>query len=101
MPSAHLPRRARVSSGRHTRVWLPDRAPGPCSWTVLLDRTWQAGCVVEMDAAEFEQAVGDALDAVPPELMRLLDNVVFFIEDEPPSEHPQLFRVFVATPLHL
>ena len=41
-----------------------------------------------MDAAEFEEAVGDALDAVPPELMRLLDNVVFFVEDEPPAGGP-------------
>ena len=52
-----------------------------------------------MDAAEFEQAVGDALDAVPPELMRLLDNVVFFVEDEPPSNDPDLLGVYDGTPL--
>ena len=52
-----------------------------------------------MDAAEFEQAVGDALDAVPPELMRLLDNVVFFVEDEPPSDDPDLLGVYDGTPL--
>lgn len=52
-----------------------------------------------MDAAEFEQAVGDALDAVPPELMRLLDNVVFFVEDEPPADDPDLLGVYDGTPL--
>ena len=52
-----------------------------------------------MDAAGFEEAVGDALDAVPPELMRLLDNVVFFVEDEPPPDDPDLLGVYDGTPL--
>lgn len=52
-----------------------------------------------MDAAEFEEAVGDALDSVPPELMRLLDNVVFFVEDEPPADDPDLLGVYDGTPL--
>ena len=47
-----------------------------------------------MDAAGFEEAVGDALDAVPPELMRLLDNVVFFVEDEPPPDDPDLLGLY-------
>ena len=61
--------------------------------------TWHAGSVVEMDATEFEQAVGDALDAVPAELMQLLDNVVFFVEDEPPAGDPDLLGVYDGTPL--
>jgi predicted Zn-dependent protease with MMP-like domain len=52
-----------------------------------------------MDAVEFEQAVGDALDAVPQELMRLLDNVVFLVEAEPPSDDPDLLGVYDGTPL--
>ena len=60
---------------------------------------WQAVAVVEMEAAEFEQAVGDALDAVPAELMALLDNVVFLIESEPPPEDPDLLGVYDGTPL--
>ena len=52
-----------------------------------------------MEAAEFEEAVGDALDAVPPELMALLDNVVFFVEDEPPPEDPDLLGVYDGTPI--
>ena len=60
---------------------------------------WQAGVVVEMSAAEFEEAVGDALDEVPAELMQLLDNVVFFVEDEPPAQDPDLLGVYDGTPL--
>jgi len=48
---------------------------------------------------EFEDAVGDALDAVPAELMALLDNVVFFVEDEPPAEDPDLHGVYDGVPL--
>ena len=62
-------------------------------------RAWQAVAVVEMEAAEFEQAVGDALDAVPAELMALLDNVVFLIEAEPPPDDPDLLGVYDGTPL--
>jgi predicted Zn-dependent protease with MMP-like domain len=51
-----------------------------------------------MDAAEFQEAVGDALDAVPAELMRLLDNVAFFVEDEPPADDPELLGVYDGTP---
>jgi predicted Zn-dependent protease with MMP-like domain len=52
-----------------------------------------------MEAAEFEEAVGDALDAVPQELMNLLDNVVFFVEDEPPAADPDLLGIYDGTPL--
>ena len=52
-----------------------------------------------MDAREFELAVGDALDEVPGELMALLDNVVFLVEDEPPPEDPDLLGVYDGTPL--
>ena len=52
-----------------------------------------------MDAAEFEDAGGDALDEVPSELMALLDNVVFLVEDEPPVEDPDLLGIYDGTPL--
>ena len=52
-----------------------------------------------MSQQEFEDAVGDALDAVPAELMALLDNVVFFVEDEPPAEDPDLLGVYDGVPL--
>ena len=53
----------------------------------------------EMTTQDFEDAVGDALDAVPAELMALLDNVVFFVEDEPPPEDPDLLGIYDGVPL--
>lgn len=41
---------------------------------------------VEMSRGDFENAVGDALDLVPAELLALMDNVVFLVEDEPPPD---------------
>jgi predicted Zn-dependent protease with MMP-like domain len=52
-----------------------------------------------MGTQEFEEAVGDALDEVPAELMALLDNVVFLVEDEPPAEDPDLLGIYDGTPL--
>jgi len=39
---------------------------------------------VSMTAERFEELVGDALDDVPPDLMRLLSNVVILVQDDPP-----------------
>jgi predicted Zn-dependent protease with MMP-like domain len=52
-----------------------------------------------MTAKEFEGAVEDALDVVPAELLALMDNVVFLVEDEPPSDDPALLGVYIGTPL--
>ena len=52
-----------------------------------------------MTAQEFEDAVGDALDDVPAELLALMVNVVFLVEDEPPSNDPELLGVYDGTPL--
>lgn len=41
------------------------------------------GGMVEMTPEEFEDAVNDGLDAIPEELLALVDNVVVLIEDEP------------------
>ncbi len=35
---------------------------------------------------EFEKLVGEALDALPDELLDLIDNVVVLVEDEHPEE---------------
>lgn len=43
--------------------------------------------MVEISADDFELAVRDALDEVPQELLAMLDNVAFFVEDEPGPEH--------------
>jgi predicted Zn-dependent protease with MMP-like domain len=55
--------------------------------------------VLEMTAQEFDDAVGDALDDVPAELLALMVNVVFLVEEEPPSNDPELLGVYDGTPL--
>lgn len=52
-----------------------------------------------MTAQEFDDAVGDALDEVPAELLALMDNVVFLVEAEPASDDPELLGVYDGTPL--
>ena len=49
--------------------------------------------------AEFEDAVADALDSIPPELVRAMNNVVVLVEQEPPPEDPDLLGVYDGTPL--
>jgi len=47
----------------------------------------------------FEQAVSAALDEVPSELMDLLDNVVFLVEDHPaPDLPPDLLGIYEGLP---
>ena len=41
---------------------------------------------VSMTDAEFDEAVNDALDSLPDELLSRLDNVVVLVEDEHPTE---------------
>ncbi|GAA0265147.1 metallopeptidase family protein [Cryptosporangium japonicum] len=41
--------------------------------------------MVEMSRERFEELVGDALDAVPEELLRRMSNVVVLVEDDPPE----------------
>jgi len=36
---------------------------------------------------------------VPPELLDLMDNVVFLVEQEPPADEPDLLGVYEGTPL--
>jgi predicted Zn-dependent protease with MMP-like domain len=39
--------------------------------------------VVDVPAERFEELVGEALDGIPDELGRLMDNVAVFVEDRP------------------
>lgn len=55
--------------------------------------------VLEMTREEFEELVAEALDRIPPELTRLMDNVAVFVEDEPPAEDPELLGLYEGTPL--
>ncbi len=49
---------------------------------------------VRMGRDRFEELVGDALDAVPAQLLDLLDNVVILVEDDPPPDDPHLLGVY-------
>jgi predicted Zn-dependent protease with MMP-like domain len=49
---------------------------------------------VRMGRERFEELVGDALDAVPAELLGLLDNVVILVEADPPADDPDLLGVY-------
>ncbi|MBO3750513.1 metallopeptidase family protein [Streptosporangiaceae bacterium NEAU-GS5] len=45
----------------------------------------------------FEELVGEALDTIPPELAKLMDNVVVVVEDDPPE--PGLLGLYTGVPL--
>ena len=52
-----------------------------------------------MSREQFEDAVGEALDGVPPELARMMDNVVVLVEDDAPDADPELLGLYEGTPL--
>jgi predicted Zn-dependent protease with MMP-like domain len=53
-----------------------------------------------MSQEEFELAVGDALDAIPPDLAAAMNNVVILVEDEPPpGQERTLLGLYEGTPL--
>jgi predicted Zn-dependent protease with MMP-like domain len=47
-----------------------------------------------MTRERFEELVGEALDEVPDELLRLMDNVVVLVEDDPPPGEPDLLGLY-------
>jgi predicted Zn-dependent protease with MMP-like domain len=62
-------------------------------WRVA--RRGQNGRVpVEMNRDRFEELVGEALDEVPEQLLRLMDNVVVLVEDEPDADQPDLLGLY-------
>jgi len=48
---------------------------------------------VRMSAERFEDLVSDALDLIPPELARAIDNVVVLVADRHPTE-PDLLGLY-------
>jgi len=50
--------------------------------------------VIDMSRERFEELVSDALDDIPPELTRLIDNVVVLVEDDAPADDPHLLGVY-------
>jgi predicted Zn-dependent protease with MMP-like domain len=53
--------------------------------------------MVDVSAARFEELVADALDSLPDELGRAMENVAVVVEDEPPEEG--LLGLYEGTPL--
>ena len=47
-----------------------------------------------MSAARFEELVADALDEVPEQLLRLMDNVVVLVEEDSPADAPPLLGLY-------
>ncbi|HEY8457142.1 MAG TPA: metallopeptidase family protein [Actinopolymorphaceae bacterium] len=55
--------------------------------------------MIEMSRERFEELVAAALDEIPEELTRLMDNVVVLVEDDPPPGEPDLLGVYDGLPL--
>ena len=55
--------------------------------------------MVEISEDRFAELVEQAFAAVPDQLAALLDNVVLFIEDDPPADDPDLLGVYDGIPL--
>jgi predicted Zn-dependent protease with MMP-like domain len=49
---------------------------------------------VQMSRERFEELVGEALDAVPDELLKLMDNVVVLVEDDPDGDDRNLLGLY-------
>ncbi|WP_291798968.1 metallopeptidase family protein [Brevibacterium sp.] len=47
----------------------------------------------------FDRLVDEALEDVPPGVLRHADNVAFFVQDDPPPETPELLGVYDGVPL--
>jgi predicted Zn-dependent protease with MMP-like domain len=53
--------------------------------------------VIEVSLSRFEELVADALDSIPEELARHMDNVWVTVEDRPPV--PGLLGLYTGIPL--
>ncbi len=50
--------------------------------------------MIDVSPADFEDLVAEALEAVPLELARLVDNVVFIVQDDAPPDDPELLGLY-------
>ncbi|RBQ22150.1 hypothetical protein DP939_01095 [Spongiactinospora rosea] len=53
--------------------------------------------MMEVSRERFEELVSEALDTIPAELTRLMDNVVVVVVDDPPE--PGLLGLYTGIPL--
>lgn len=52
-----------------------------------------------MTREDFEAAVSEGLDLVPPDLVAQMDNVVVLVEDDAPADDPDLLGLYEGVPL--
>lgn len=57
------------------------------------------GPVVTISRAEFEDEAGQALDQIPEEFLRQLNNIALLVEDEAPPDQPGLLGLYEGVPL--
>ena len=55
--------------------------------------------MLDIGVREFERLVGEALDAIPEDLFRIIDNVAIFVEDEAPDDDPDLLGLYEGIPI--
>ncbi len=55
--------------------------------------------MLELTADEFDQLVSEALDTIPAELAKMVDNCVVLVEDDAPEDAPDLLGLYEGTPL--
>ncbi len=78
---------------------LPARSgAGPESPGSAPRSAWFSCSVVEVSRRRFEELVGDALDEVPEQLTRLMDNVVVLVEERDPDD-PYLLGLYEGVAL--
>lgn len=52
-----------------------------------------------MSTEQFEQAVADALDTIPDELVEAMSNVAIVVEDDSPGDDRELLGLYEGVPL--
>ncbi|UOE44146.1 metallopeptidase family protein [Agromyces larvae] len=55
--------------------------------------------MVEISDDDFDRMVGEEYDALPPDMVRGLENVAILIANQPLGERPRLFGLYSGRPL--
>ncbi|MEZ5186381.1 MAG: metallopeptidase family protein [Candidatus Nanopelagicales bacterium] len=55
--------------------------------------------MIEVSPERFEQLVAAAVDEIPADLARHIENVAIVIEDDPPRDQPHLLGLYEGIPL--
>ena len=87
-----MPTHVPLAAGSGTGTGLPDRAI--CGGLLREDQV-----VLDIGPEEFEDLVAEALDEIPDALARLVDNVVFVVEDDGPPGTEPLLGLYEGVPL--